>query len=184
MLGPAQFSEDYSYEQDNKGNGQPEEYLDYNLDDSQKNAEQLIESFHEQEMDENILYEMFINNDIAINLYQSLFKLKKGTDQKVLKSPCQIKLYPKLKIMVIYLIVSYNFLRIKTELLLLRENPKYKKPDEKELEKKINTQSLKKKKKKNSKKKLKIARIIRKKIKIKKETKIVKKIQKKKRKKK
>ena len=122
MLGPAQFSEDYSYEQDNKGNGQPEEYLDYNLDDSQKNAEQLIESFHEQEMDENILYEMFINNDIAINLYQSLFKLKKGTDQKVLKSPCQIKLYPKLKIMVIYLIVSYNFLRIKTELLLLREN--------------------------------------------------------------
>ena len=142
MLGPAQYSEDYSYEQDNKGNGQPEEYLDYNLDDSQKNAEQLIESFHEQEMDENILYEMFINNDIAINLYQSLFKLKKGTDQKVLKSPCQIKLYPKLKIMVIYLIVSYNFLRIKTELLLLRENPKYKKPDEKELEKKINTQSL------------------------------------------
>ena len=65
MLGPAQFSEDYSYEQNNKGNGQPEEYLDYNLDDSQKNAEQLIESFHEQEMDENILYEMFINNDIA-----------------------------------------------------------------------------------------------------------------------
>ena len=43
--------------------------------------------------------------------------------------------------MVIYIIISHNFLRIKTELLFLRENPKFKKPDEKELKKKINSKS-------------------------------------------
>ena len=43
--------------------------------------------------------------------------------------------------MMIYLIVSHNFLRIKTELLYLKENPKHKKPDESELKRKINSKS-------------------------------------------
>ena len=106
-----------------------------------RNPEELKKSFYELKMDENDLYEMVINNDIALNLYQSLFKLKRGSDRRLFKYPCQIKVYPKVKIMVIYIIISHNFLRIKTELLFLRENPKYKKPDQKELKSKINSKS-------------------------------------------
>lgn len=106
---------------------------------NKKSLDELKNSYNEVEMDQKDMYEMVIDNNIALNLYQSLYKLKKGTDQKLLKYPCQIKVYPKNNIMVIYLIVSHNFLRIKTELLLLKENPKYKKPDEKELKMKINS---------------------------------------------
>ena len=108
------------------------------MESNKKSLDELKNSYNEVEMDQKDLYEMVIDNNIALNLYQSLYKLKKGTDQKLLKYPCQIKVYPKNNIMVIYLIVSHNFLRIKTELLLLKENPKYKKPDEKELKMKIN----------------------------------------------
>ena len=79
-----------------------------------RNPEELKKSFYELKMDENDLYEMVINNDIALNLYQSLFKLKRGSDRRLFKYPCQIKVYPKVKIMVIYIIISHNFLRIKT----------------------------------------------------------------------
>ena len=109
------------------------------MESNKKSLDELKNSYNEVEMDQKDMYEMVIDNNIALNLYQSLYKLKKGTDQKLLKYPCQIKVYPKNNIMVIYLIVSHNFLRIKTELLLLKENPKYKKPDEKELKMKINS---------------------------------------------
>ena len=134
--GPTEVSNYDSYLQQSADKEQVQEY-DFNIDYNQKSPDELIKSFHEEEMDENDLYEMSINNSIALNLYQSLCKLKKGTDPKIFKYPCQIKVYPKLKIMIIYLIVSHNFLRIKTELAVLRENPKFKKPDESELKKKL-----------------------------------------------
>ena len=140
--GPTEVSNYDSYLQQSADKEQVQEY-DFNIDYNQKSPDELIKSFHEEEMDENDLYEMSINNSIALNLYQSLCKLKKGTDPKIFKYPCQIKVYPKLKIMIIYLIVSHNFLRIKTELAVLRENPKFKKPDESELKKKIKSQSSK-----------------------------------------
>ena len=132
--GPTEVSNYDSYLQQSADKEQVQEY-DFNIDYNQKSPDELIKSFHEEEMDENDLYEMSINNSIALNLYQSLCKLKKGTDPKIFKYPCQIKVYPKLIIMIIYLIVSHNFLRIKTELAVLRENPKFKKPDESELKK-------------------------------------------------
>jgi hypothetical protein len=143
MFEPGQFSNYDSYLNDDEKEQEQEQEegnlksLEYKI----KSPEELIKSYYESEMDEKDLYEMVINNDIALNLYQSLFKLKKGADRKLFKYPCQIKVYPKIKIMVIYIIVSHNFLRIKTELVFLKENKKYKKPDEKELKMKINSKS-------------------------------------------
>ena len=143
MFEPGQFSNYDSYLNDDEKEQEQEQEegniksMEYKI----KSPEELIKSYYESEMDEKDLYEMVINNDIALNLYQSLFKLKKGADRKLFKYPCQIKVYPKIKIMVIYIIVSHNFLRIKTELVFLKENKKYKKPDEKELKMKINSKS-------------------------------------------
>ena len=133
------YHDDYekSQEQEFQQEGDSMEINEFKM----RTPEELIKSFYEFEMDEKDLYEMVINNDIAVNLYQSLFKLKKGADRTLFKYPCQIKIYPNIKIMVIYIIISHNFLRIKTELLFLKENPKYKKPNEKELKKKINSKS-------------------------------------------
>ena len=141
MLDQTELSNYDYYLQEEEEKEQEIQNDDNNINYNQKTPDELIKSYNEQIMDENDIYEMIINNDIALNLYQSLNKLKKGTDYKLFKYPCQIKVYPKLKIMVMYLIVSHNFLRIKTELLLLKENPKYKKPDEKELKMKINSKS-------------------------------------------
>lgn len=134
------FEQEEQYDNSNEQQVENDHSEEFN---NQKTNEELINSFYKQEMDEDDFYEMTISNSIAFNLYQSLYKLKKGTDQKLFKHPCQIKVYPKIKIMMIYLIVSHNFLRIKTELLYLKENPKYKKPDESELKKKINSKSIK-----------------------------------------
>ena len=124
-----------------------EQPVEYNLsiNNNQKSAEELIQYFHQDEMDENDLYEMVLNNKIAHNLYQSLTKLKKGSDKNknLFNYPFQIKVYPKSKLMVIYLVISHHFLRIKTELILIKENPKYKKPTESELKKAINSNSSK-----------------------------------------
>ena len=133
------YKNEYDKSQE-QGIGQEGESMEDN-EYKMRTPEELIKSFTVSKMGEKDLYEMVINNDIALNLYQSLYKLKKGVDRKLFKYPCQIKVYPKIKIMVIYIIISHNFLRIKTELLFLRENPKYKKPDQKELKMKINSKS-------------------------------------------
>ena len=118
------FEQEEQYDNSNEQQVENDHSEEFN---NQKTNEELINSFYKQKMDEDDFYEMAISNSIAYNLYQSLYKLKKGTDQKLFKHPCQIKVYPKIKIMMIYLIVSHNFLRIKTELLYLKENPMYNK---------------------------------------------------------
>ena len=72
-----------------------------------RNIEELIKSFYDLKMDE---YEMAINNDISLKLYNSLSKLNKGVYKNIFKYPGQINVYPKIKIMVIYIIVFHNFL--------------------------------------------------------------------------
>ena len=99
-----------------------EEYIIPN-DNTEKSYVELIKSFEDGNMGENELYHIFIANNIALNLHLSLNKLKKGQNyQGLFRNPCQIKIYPKNKLMIIYLVVSYNFLRIKTELQYIREN--------------------------------------------------------------
>lgn len=108
--------------QTNKIQSRPEEYKIQN-DDDQITQEKLMELYHEAGMDKNDLYEIKIRNDIALNLHLSLYKLKRGPlYQNIFKSPCQIKIYPITKLMVIYLIVNHNYLRIKTELQNFKEN--------------------------------------------------------------
>ena len=109
---------------------------------NQKTYDELIKSFHCQEIDESNALEMMLSNQITLNLFQSLYKLKKSTEQKIFQFPCQIKVYPKIKVMMIYLIVSYDFLRIKIDLLSIKENPLYVKPDESELKRKLNIKDL------------------------------------------
>ena len=105
-----------------KGEQEPEEFQ-LNMNDNNKSPIELMQSFREGKIDNDELYQIFISNIIALNLYQSLNKLKRGqNDLDLFKSPCQIKIYPKTKLMVIYLVVSYNFLRIKTELQSIKEN--------------------------------------------------------------
>ena len=114
-----------------KTESMPEEY-EIHDDEGQKSEIELIKSFEEDQMGKNDLYEMKIRNDIALNLYQSLYKLKRGeNDERLFKSPCQIKIYPTLKLMVIYLMVNFNFLRIKTELSEFKENEELENKEEK-----------------------------------------------------
>ena len=69
-----------------------------------------MKSFEEGQMGKDELYNIYISNIIALNLYQSLHKLKRGQNYlELFKSPCQIKIYPKSKLMIIYLVVSYHF---------------------------------------------------------------------------
>ena len=121
------FSEEESYITKNiKGEQEPEEFQ-FNINSYNKSPIDLMQSFREGQMEKDELYQIFISNTIALNLYQSLYKLKRGqNDLDLFKSPCQIKIYPKTKLMVIYLVVSYNFLRIKTELQSIKENEKLK----------------------------------------------------------
>ena len=133
------YPEEYDDEEEEK---QPQEY-NYDLEpiNNKKNCEELIKSLHNQEMGDDDLYEMTLSNQIALNLYQSLNKLKKGPDQHLFKHPCQIKVYKKIKVMMIYLIVLQNFLRIKIDLLSLRENQKYKEFIDNEFQKKIKSKN-------------------------------------------
>lgn len=109
-----------------KTDSQPEEY-EIPHAEGEKSPKQLIESFEENQMNKNDLYQVEIRNDIALNLHLSLYKLKRGeNNEKLFKSPCQIKIYPSLKLMVIYLVVNFNFLRIKTELSRFKENEELK----------------------------------------------------------
>ena len=109
-----------------KTESQPEEY-EIPHAEGEKSPKQLIESFEENQMNKNDLYQVEIRNDIALNLHLSLYKLKRGeNNEKLFKSPCQIKIYPSLKLMVIYLVVNFNFLRIKTELSRFKENEELK----------------------------------------------------------
>ena len=109
-----------------KTDPQPEEY-EIPQAEGEKNLKELIESFEKNKMNKNDLYQVEIRNDIALNLHLSLYKLKRGeNNEKLFKSPCQIKIYPTLKLMVIYLVVNFNFLRIKTELSSFRENEELK----------------------------------------------------------
>jgi hypothetical protein len=99
-----------------------EEY-DFNPNSEQRNDNELVKLYNENYVEENELYSIFIRNDIALNLYLSLYKLKRGPNyQNLFKHPCQIKIYPKTKLMIIYLIVNFNFLRIKIELQNIEEN--------------------------------------------------------------
>ena len=99
------------------------EELGIDYDPYQKDQIGLMKSFNEGQMRKDELYQLYICNNIALNLYQSLYKLKRGQNyMDSFKSPCQIKVYPKTKLMVIYLVVSYHYLRIKTELQYIREN--------------------------------------------------------------
>ena len=140
MIEQKEYSNYNEYLQDNEERDEPVVY-DYIQDNNQKSPDELIKSFHAQQMEESDLYEMILDNGIALNLFQSLNKLKRGTDHQLFKNPFQIKIYPEIKSMMIYLIVSHSFLRIKTELLYLRENPKFKKNEESELKNKINSKS-------------------------------------------
>jgi len=113
---------DYSNLEIIKSEPKLEEY-EIEKDEEQKDSKQLIKAFEESQMNKNDIYQIEIRNDIALNLHLSLYKLKRGTNnEKLLKSPCQIKIYPTLKLMVIYLVVNFNFLRIKTELSNFKEN--------------------------------------------------------------
>ena len=115
---------------------EPEEYVLPN-DNNERTYVELIKAFEDGNMGENEIYQIFIANNIALNLHLSLNKLKKGQNyQGLFKNPCQIKIYPKAKLMIIYLIVSYNFLRIKTELQYIRENQNFNNIDNKSLSKK------------------------------------------------
>lgn len=109
-----------------KSEPQLEEY-EVERKEGEKDPEQLIKAFEESQMNKNDLYEIEIRNDIALNLHLSLYKLKRGANnEKLLKSPCQIKIYPTLKLMVLYLVVNFNFMRIKTELSYFKENEELK----------------------------------------------------------
>jgi hypothetical protein len=112
-----------------KTESKPEEY-EIHQSEGEKGQKQLIESFEENQMNKNDLYQVEIRNDIALNLHLSLYKLKRGeNNEKLFKSPCQIKIYPTLKLMVIYLVVNFNFLRIKTELSSFKQNEELKNKD-------------------------------------------------------
>lgn len=72
----------------------------------------------------NYLYSFEIESLVAYNLYKSLYKLKRGKNQKsFLKTPIQLKIYPTQKIMMLYLIVNHSYLRIKLEILNYHKNP-------------------------------------------------------------
>ena len=45
---------------------------------NQKTYDELIKSFHSQEIDESNALEMMLSNQITLNLFQSLYKLKKS----------------------------------------------------------------------------------------------------------
>ena len=121
-----QYDEESYITNNNKGEQELEEFQ-INDNPYNKSPIELMKSFREGKMGKDELYQIFISNTIALNLYQSLYKLKRGqNDLDLFKCPCQIKIYPKTKLMVIYLVVSYNFLRIKTELQSIRENKKLK----------------------------------------------------------
>ena len=120
------YSEDTSYIASiKKKNEQKIEEYDIDIDSNHKSSVGLMKSFEEGEMGKDELYNIYIRNNIAQNLYQSLYKLKRGQNyMELFKSPCQIKIYPKSRLMVIYFVVSYHFLRIKTELQYIKENEK------------------------------------------------------------
>jgi hypothetical protein len=110
-----------SYIEDN--NRKYSQELEYQINEGIKTQDELIEFYEEGIMGENDLYYIYISNNIALNLLQSLTKLKKGQSyQKLFDNPCQIKIFRKSKLMVIYLVVYHNFLRIKVELQYLRKN--------------------------------------------------------------
>ena len=72
----------------------------------------------------NYLYSFEIESLVAYNLYKSLFKLKRGKNQRsFLQTPIQLKIYPAQKIMILYLIVNHSYLRIKLEILNYHKNP-------------------------------------------------------------
>ena len=105
-----------------KNENEPEE-LEYQINEGIKSIDDLINFYEEGMMEENDYYYIYISNNIALNLQQSLSKLRKGHNyQKLFESPCQIKIYAQSKLMIIYLVISHNFLRIKAEILFLREN--------------------------------------------------------------
>ena len=117
------YSDNNSYITNNKKVEAKIEEFSIEYDPNQKTALQLLKSFKEGKMRKDELYQLYICNNVALNLYQSLYKLKRGQNHMdSFKSPCQIKIYPKSKLMVIYLVVSYHYLRIKTELQYIREN--------------------------------------------------------------
>ena len=120
------YSEDTSYIASiKKKDEQKIEEYDIDIDSNHKSSVGLMKSFEEGEMGKDELYNIYIRNNIAQNLYQSLYKLKRGQNyMELFKSPCQIKIYPKSRLMVIYFVVSYHFLRIKTELQYIKENEK------------------------------------------------------------
>ena len=121
-----EYLEDTSYITSiKKKDEQQIEEFGIDIDSNHKTSIGLMKSFEEGQMGKDELYNIYISNIIALNLYQSLHKLKRGQNYlELFKSPCQIKIYPKSKLMIIYLVVSYHFLRIKTELQYIRENEK------------------------------------------------------------
>lgn len=134
------YEENYYSQSENQEDMDNQQPMVYNIDidNDHKNSKELTKFFNEAEMGGDDLIEMILDNNIALNLYQSLNKLKKGSNQKF-NDFCQIKVYPKLKLMVIYIVVSFNFLRIKAELADLKENPKFKKNVPSEIKKNSNS---------------------------------------------
>lgn len=134
------YEENYYSQSENQEDMDNQQPMVYNIDidNEHKNSKELTKFFNEAEMGGDDLIEMILDNNIALNLYQSLNKLKKGSNQKF-NDFCQIKVYPKLKLMVIYIVVSFNFLRIKAELADLKENPKFKKNVPSEIKKNSNS---------------------------------------------
>ena len=119
-----EYTDSNSYITNNmKKEGSQIEEFEIDNDPYHKDELGLMRVFKVGQMGKDELYQLYISNNIALNLYQSLYKLKRGQNyMDSFKSPCQIKVYPKSKLMVIYLVVSYHYLRIKTELQHIREN--------------------------------------------------------------
>ena len=119
-----EYTDSNSYITNNmKKEGSQIEEFEIDNDPYHKDELGLMRVFKVGQMGKDELYQLYISNNIALNLYQSLYKLKRGQNyMDSFKSPCQIKVYPKSRLMVIYLVVSYHYLRIKTELQHIREN--------------------------------------------------------------
>jgi hypothetical protein len=113
------------YQNDNETQeeeNQVDEYVFENVNPL-RNDKEIFELFKCDVMDEDDLYQLILRNDIALNLYKSLIKLNRGNkSHNLLQTPCQIKIDLKHKMMVIYFTVSHYFLRIKAELMLIKEN--------------------------------------------------------------
>lgn len=92
-----------------------------NYNDEQENQflneEELNLILNNKEVKKNNIYELYIRNDIALNLQMSLYLLQMEANLKGLKNSfCQIKVTPFNKLMIIYLEVNNYYIRIKTEL--------------------------------------------------------------------